>query len=263
MLNVFLRTHDTGNVMQNLQRCVLEDKRTMIQKCIRSLLNTLDRCSEPWLMNIVDDHSSPEFLAWLDQQIQGRPILVHHLEGTGNNASAEFVFELCHTLTTDLCYVVEDDFFHHPDAIARMVDAIRNLGQVAPWNQVAVYPYDCPDRYIRDQPQASKIFYNQGLYWRTLTATTWTVMTTRAAWDLAYPTWKYAAQVYTPGGISEEHTINLLYNNGVMQGGPITCYSPIPSLAIHLEFQEPTSIQTGFVNWRSAWTNFRIPGDQP
>jgi hypothetical protein len=259
MLDVFLRTHDRGNVIQGPQRCVSESKSELSRKCISSLLISLQASPEPWTMTVIDDHSSSDFLTWLVSRTQHLPVKIHHLSSRGNNASAVCTFELCAAATGDLCYVVEDDFFHHADAIARMVDAVRNLQAmgISLVNHVAVYPYDCADRYVRDRPGATRLFHNRGLYWRTITSTTWTLMTTREAWQLAYPMWHYSAQHYSPGGISEDETINQLYNNGVlMEGGPITCYSPIPSLAIHLEYQQPTDILTGFVNWQQSWHDF-------
>ena len=56
---------------------------------------------------------------------------------------------------------------------------------------------------------------------------------------------------------NEGTTINKLYKSFGKIDGNITVFSPIPSLAYHLSYQEPTVIMTDTLQWRDIWGKYQ------
>ena len=59
--------------------------------------------------------------------------------------------------------------------------------------------------------------------------------------------------------VTEDTTINRLWNNTVDVGGPICLFSPIPSLAIHVAYHEPLLLKTNLNDWKSDYAAIVIP----
>jgi len=83
-------------------------------------------------------------------------------------------------------------------------------------------------------------------HWRTNTHTTCTFLTTpgviRREWDLFE---KFAKNYMKDPQVSEENTINLAWNKPNVQ-----LFSPIPSLALHMQFKEQMDRT---VIWKQLW----------
>jgi hypothetical protein len=77
-------------------------------------------------------------------------------------------------------------------------------------------------------------------------------MASGAVFKAYFPVFKKLALGYGYG-VEESDTINHLYNNLVEHGGPVTLFSPIPSLAVHLSYEAPTEITTEMFNWKTRW----------
>lgn len=248
--------------MPSYNRCVAEPRELMVKKCLLSLIKSIESCSIPDLtiaLWIIDDHSSPDFLAWIDTVTTNIHKETICIQGTGHQDSAVEQFASCKRFGSDLIYMVEDDYFHAENAIELMVQAHTQFSQLSNMHDVALYPYDCIDRYHRDFPYPCRIFFAGGLYWRTIRHIPNTVLMKHRAFVNAYEIFHFLAANYELGGtVNEDTTVNKLYNNMVDFGGPLIGFSPIPSLAIHLEYQEPTAIINGLVNWRTQWDNFTI-----
>jgi hypothetical protein len=203
----------------------------------------------------LDDHSSDSFLSKLSELILKFDFRVDlvNLEESGYKNSAFQQYKKaseCEYLT----YIVEDDYFHSDDAITELWNSFHYFSQIASFNEVGIFPFDCPDRYNiqRESLSASKIFYGNNRYWRTTKHTTITSLYHSNTIRRYFPVFEKLALEYPQ--VNESNTINLLYNNMVDYGGPITMFSPIPSLAIHMSYEEPLSINTSMFNWKEKWT---------
>lgn len=256
--DIFLRTCSKKGVL-NTQRCVGDTRETMILKCASSLAASIKSCQHHQIkLWVVDDHSDEDFVEKLKNIFNEIDFYFETLNGTGHQDSAAAQFKLAHDHGTELIYLVEDDYFHTTSALSTMIDSYVFLNQLDEFHSTAIFPYDSVDRYHRDFPTPSRIFYLNGLYWRTIKKSTFTVLMNSVNFRNSYEMFDYLAKNYTPGELAEDQTINRLWNNMVDFGGPIILFSPIPSLAIHLETLEPTAITDGFVNWREQWDNYVI-----
>ena len=257
-LDVFLRTCSRQGVISGQQRCIPDSRETMILKCVSSLVDSI-RCSRHQVkLWIVDDHSDDGFVIKLQEKISKIDSHIETLGGTGAQDSAVAQFNMAKNNGTDLVYLVEDDYFHANDAIDCMIDAWSTFNQIDEFHNTAIFPYDSIDRYERDFPEPCRLFYLDGLYWRTTTKTTFTVMLHHSNFCNSFGIFEYLGRNYTPTGITEDQTINKLWNNMVTFGGPIVLFNPVPSLAIHLEYQSPTNLTNGLLNWREKWNNYAI-----
>ena len=257
-LDVFLRTCSRRGVIAGQQRCIPDSRELMILKCVSSLVDSIRRSKHQVKLWIVDDHSDQYFIVRLQEKISTIDSHIEPLAGTGAQDSAVAQFAMAKNNGSELVYLVEDDYFHAPDAIDRMIDAYGELNQIDDFHSTAIFPYDSIDRYQRDFPEPCRLFYLNGLYWRTTTKTTFTVMLHYTNFCNSFGLFEYLGRNYTPTGITEDQTINKLWNNMVTFGGPIVLFSPVPSLAIHLEYQQPTNLTTGLSDWRNKWNNYAL-----
>jgi len=256
-VDVFLRTCCRTGIEHPTDpkpRCVADTRATMIIKCLSSLVNSIKNSKNHVKLWIVDDHSGDEFLALVQAQLEG---VNHHIEPltdtTGFRASAVRQGELCLANGREFVYLVEDDYFHDPHAIDLMVHSLISLQQSVNQMPCAIFPYDCVDRYHKEFPQPCRVFYTQGLHWRTVTKSSNTVMLSHGTFYYTYGIWNKMFANYDPWSLSEDHTINTLWSNMVDFGGKVVLFSPIPSVAMHLEHQEPTVVSQGLIDWRQQW----------
>ena len=185
--------------------------------------------------------------------LQGVDHDVIALDDTGFIASGVEQAALCKAKGRDVVYMTEDDYLHDPNAIDLLVTALVTLQKSAEFNPVVIYPYDCIDRYKKEFPAPSRIFYLNGMYWRTVTRSTPTVIMLHETYLSLYNVFETMAANYDPYTFGEDQTINRLWSNMIEFAGPAVLFSPIPSLAVHLEHQTPTAITQGMINWKSFW----------
>lgn len=259
-IDVFLRTCSRqGIICQghriNKPRCVGDDRDTMVKKCIKSLATAIRNSENSVKLWIIDDHSSRDFLLWLTDSLKGIDTDLIPLVETGYIASAVKQAELCLEKGSDIVYMTEDDYLHDHNAIDLLASGLTTLQQSVQWHPVAIYPYDCIDRYKKEFPEPCRIFYHAGLYWRTITKSTPVLMMQHETFTAYYDIFSDMAKNYDPFTYGEDQTINRLWSNMVNFAGPVVLFSPVPSLAVHLEHQEPTAIHNGIINWRNLWKN--------
>lgn len=254
-LDIVIRTCDRQNALNNpQQRIIAESRKDMILKVVDSVVKSANRCSESITIKILDDHSSSEFLTELETVLDKsfHPTNVMNLEGEGFNNSAYEQFK-AGLDAEDLVYFVEDDYFHCLDAISSMLSFYRLMSSTIQ-QHIVLYPYDCTHRYWSSDP--TKIFFFQNRYWRTITYTSNTILTHSNVIKNFWPAFETLAKEYPRA--NEDTTINRLYNNMVMYGGPISCFNPMPSVAYHMSYENeaPNIITSTFTDWKQEWESY-------
>lgn len=258
-LDVFLRTCNKQGIIDNhpvKRRCIQDTRDVMIKKCVSSLVASIEQINVYTKVWIVDDGSSQDFISWLHATCKNISYELIKLPSVGHHKSADWTGRLAVKNGRDLLYMIEDDYFHMPHALPLLVQGHEHLSQQTAW-PVAIYPYDCIDRYRRDQPTACKIFYNNNVYWRSINKSTNVVVIKHEVYTHYYRYFDDMYNNYHPDQYHEDHTINKLWNNMVDHAGPISLFSPMPSLAVHLEHQEPTDIQQHQVSWRQQYNSWQ------
>ena len=254
-LDIILRTCDKQSVLNNTQqRIISEPRKDMILKVVDSVVKSANNCPEVIRIKVLDDHSSSEFLDELsnvlDKSFHSTEIVYLEGEGFNNSAYEQFKAGLD---AEDLVYFVEDDYFHCKDAISSMLNFYRVISTTVQ-QHVVIHPYDCTHRYWSVDP--TKIFFFENRYWRTITYTSNTLLTHSSVIKNYWPVFELLGKEYPR--VNEDTTINRLYNNMVMHGGPITCFNPMPSVAYHMSYENeaPNVITNTFTDWKKEWNDY-------
>lgn len=255
-LDIIIRTCDRQNVSGDAKKRIIEDTRSeMILKVVDSVVKSANKTHLNTKIKILDDHSSTAFLSDLDNILQNsfHPYEIINLEEYGFNNSAFEQFK-AGLDAEGIVYFIEDDYFHAPDAISSMLAFMQDAQNILPFHPVAIYPYDCTHRYW--SVDSTKLFYHNMRYWRTVKYSANTLMIHSNVLRTYFPLFEKLAKEYPAE--NEDTTINMLYNNMVEHGGPITCFSPIPSCAIHMSYdnEAPTVLTNTFTNWKKEWETY-------
>jgi len=248
-LSIFLRTHD-GKNFHGGNRFVDVDKKEIMIVSLKSLVSSINNFNkaEETLFTIIDDHSSEETLERMKKEtaICKCDVNYIHLDNTGNGESLKKTYELAMANGANLIYFVEDDHLHKDTAVQFMVNAWEQFSPKLCENQVAIAPYDDPIDYHPDRITPTRIVASSDCHWRQNFHTTCTMMITK--WILLHFWDKFMAVTnYGINGISEDNTINLMYDKEVV------LFTPIPFQAVHLQTVPPV-----IGDWKSLY-NINIP----
>lgn len=255
---VFRSCTRVAAVHGNRRRVVSAGKADLTVRCLWSVVRSIsDAAREIGLgdgvtcrLTVVDDHSDAASLerigAVLGRVPGGVETRIVGIRTTGLRASMRNGFELGRARPADLIYFVEDDYLHADVAIAELVRSFEIIASVLD-RDVVMHPFDDPLKYNQDF-HPCHVVAGATRHWRTINRTTLTFALPPAVLE-AYWSNYVAATDYDPArGITEDETINPIYKD-------VPCFSPIPSLALHLQYRHTLS---PFVDWEEWW---RTVGD--
>lgn len=252
MLDIHLQTHSDISV-HGAHRYVGAPKSEVMLRCTQSLVASLNHAEGDIILRVFDDHSSPEALATLHRILRNcrHPVEFVELEERGYNASCLASFSSARDDAREVVYFVEDDYLHAPSAIQEMLDVHALFRKKLDGREVALHPYDDPKNYWSPifSREDCRVVYGTERHWRTNTHTTNTcwveIATLQRNWELFELLARYSS---TPYGqehhIFEASTINRIWREQV------TLFTPIPSLALHLQHAEH---KDPYLDWKQWW----------
>lgn len=116
---------------------------------------------------------------------------------------------------------------------------------------MALHPNDDLFSYIDPKKITNaKIVSGTTRHWRTNTHSPNTLYTEPIIFKTYWNVFEELALKYGTG-ITEEDTIDVLWNNGVDRLGPVYLFSPIPSLATHISYNNHPINYNVHELWRS------------
>lgn len=246
MLDIVYRSCEFAEVHpERGARFIDTDRKTLIQKCFKSLTNSIRNAGGDIRLWILDDHSSQELIDFFYQECYNIQYTVVSLDEGGYNYSALKQFEYCSAIGKEWIYSVEDDYLHFPEAISIMLKEAEIFKQMFGTN-IAIRPDDDVFTYSLNTEYAQKpyrIFLGSDRHWRTLHNTHNTIFThvnvIREYWEL----FAALAKFFRKTRVNEDGTINTLWSDGATAHGPVPLFSPIPTLAIHIsQNNEPHTV---------------------
>lgn len=232
----------------NRTRVVDVPKAELVHRCLRSLVRSVSKAREaglaiPLRLTVVDDHSDDACVTGIRRILEGAPCETDlvALEETGNGPSLGFAYDYLRANAQDLIYLVEDDYLHDEAAVFEMVRSFERLSALFEAD-VVLFPADYSDFYRHIYP--AFVVAGSHRHWRTIEDTTGTMMLSRRTlakhWDDISPLRNYGIDP----AVTEVNTVGRMYRTSV------PCFSPLPSLAVHMGEVENLSL---YVDWRSWW----------
>lgn len=250
-IEIILRTHNLSNVHKDRQRYFNISKTKLIQGCLTSLIRSANMLVGHDVSYVVlDDHSTDELIDSFDDifALTSYPYQIINLDQRGHNYSGLKQFEYCKNSTADIVYSVEDDYLHCSSALVEMVEAYVLFKQKMQ-KEVCIYPFDMPDDYVPPWLEPCYVVHGTKRHWKTGTWTTQTMMCNPCVFNDYWAIFEELANGYDPNThlIHEGNTISKIWKNHVPR------FSPIPSLALHMQFD--TQVDP-FIDWKMWWGKY-------
>ena len=260
-LDIIIRIHDGQNIHgKGKPRYINIPKKDLIVGCLSSLINSAnfaesaeinfiilnDRCTEDCIKKIHNIFSySKHSYQLIDLKIPGF------------NHSAFKQFEYCKNSSADLAYSVEDDYLHCTEAIQEMLFSFNFIkSQYNLKKELCIFPFDNPEDYVPDQIYPGRVFRTPRRHWREGIWTTFTMMTTPKIFQDNWDIFERLALKYKPFAMGEDpetlvdegNTIGKIWENDV------TRINPIPSLALHIQFEDQRDPFINHLQWWNKYT---------
>ena len=243
--NIIFRSCDKVNVFSGGGRPrSFGSKFEVISKCFKSLVKSIKhykgselKKDNPVKLFICDDHSSEDLLKMIKDTASEHNVdyQMIPMTETGNGNSLKACYEYAYQNLDGFLFFIEDDYLMVESTIDECLEAYLRFRSKTQ-NEVVIHPVDYPDRYDdRHSPiYPAYILLGKERHWRTITHTTCTFGINKRIlvehWDKYEAMTKYG----TDPSINEDTTINLVYKQ-------YPCFSPIPSLAHHYQFEHTLS----------------------
>lgn len=255
-MKIIYRVCDKVNTFSGPPREFGLSKSELIKTCFSSIIQS---CEANYLnkgsyhFDIVSDHCTEDTLQFIKSMLTfyGYSYKLHELKETGNGASLQACYDIgLNYKENDILYFVEDDYLHD-EAAMRSIDNFYtclqayNLGRL----DVAVHPCDYIDRYVQGEVLPSYIILSKDRHWRSIKKTTGTFLISGKILRKHIQKYIDFTAIGKKPGVTEDNTINLVYDN-------ILCFSPLPTLAIHLQYQNTLSPFTSWAGLANKAQNF-------
>jgi hypothetical protein len=263
-IEIILRTHDKSNVHKTTrtdieveERYCKKDKKTLALGCAASLIKSSNAVEGHEInIKVLDDHSTKEFLVELKELFEKSkwPYEITNLKKSGFNQSALKAFELGKKSKADLVYLVEDDFLHIPSALQEMIDNWDLFTRLS-GREIVLYPYDFTDDYIN--PTASVVVHGTNRHWRTGFWTTYTLFLRPQVISEHWDKFETLALKYDPtySVPIEENQNEATTIAKIWTEGPALRFSPIPSIALHMQFERQ---KDPYIDWQQWWNDYTV-----
>jgi len=203
-------------------------------------------------LTILDDHSSEETVTWLKAQ----NVIFVPLAEEGYNHSNFVQYQLCRDSDADVVYAVEDDYLHSPTAIQEMLDSYEIFKYKLNGREIVIYPFDEPTEYSPPQHQAH-IVHGSNRHWRTGMYTSCVLMATPQLFKDHWALFEVLALKYNGNYLQPrtEHyeEANTIWN--IWREGHAVRFNPIPSLALHMQFDPQ---KDPYIDWKYWWDNYTL-----
>ena len=236
---------------KNNDRFCKTDKKTLILKCINSIVCSASERKGDTKITVIDDASDVECINSIENILKKSPhpynIIVRKYRDY-NEATLQY-FQLAKESNKKLVYCVEDDYLHFPNAI-RDMEAFYEYAsrQMNYTKDIVIHPFDDPDNYKTAHMQPCYLVQYENRHWRTNYYTTCTFFTTPNLVNRGWVHFENFANNYGKvRGINEDSTINKIWKHPQVQ-----LFSPLPSLAQHMQFENNID---KLIDWKKLWNS--------
>lgn len=249
-LEIIIKTCDGETIHgKNTDRFCQTDKKTLILKCVSSILHAASYRKNDTKITIIDDASSEDCVESIKKLLQTykHPSSLFVRDYRNYNEATLQYFEVAKESEKTLVYLVEDDYLHFPNAISEIESFYKYaFTQMHSAKDIVVHPFDDPDNYLSRYMEKSHIVQHGSRHWRTNYYTTCTFFTTPGVINRGWEYFEKFANNYRKDPlICENTTINRMWADD-----SIELFTPMPSLALHMQFEQN---RDKFIDWKKLW----------
>lgn len=140
----------------------------------------------------------------------------------------------------DLLYFVEDDYLHDDDALIEMIFSYQRISSQLN-DEIVLCPADYPYLYVNTEHTQNLIGYKK--HWRKINQSLCTYLISKMTLKKY---WKYYEDMFLNNYDPYEMPLHELYKN-------INCFSPMPSLSIHLTNINSIYGLSPLKDWLKIW----------
>ena len=264
---MILRTFTNENKLlsQNKKRIFEKSKTAYSIKALRSICENIISSQKEFknikfFLKIIDDNSSKKFLKQMFS-ICKKSKINFHIENLNIDKFKDkmnfknndrMIAHNCHIYQSkefalsnnyDLVYFLEDDYVHEQKSLIEMIYTYQKLTNQISEN-VILCPADYPYLYQKFEP--SNIVIGHKKHWRQISETLCTYMISKKNL-IKYLS--YYKQMYLNNHDPYEKPLHNLYKKTY-------CFSPIPSLAMHVANINSVYGLPPLIDWEKLWNKF-------
>lgn len=249
-LEIILKTCDAEYVplKENTRYCGT-DKKTVVVKCLTSIIHATQFCEEKIKLTVIDDNSSEECLSEVQKLLEIYPheAKLYTREERSHNESMLQMFELARDSDHALVYCVQDDYLHLSYALSEMKYfydvAFKNLHGS---KDIVLTPHDDQNNYTVRNSEPAYIVQGRIRHWRTNSHASGIFMTTPSVINR---NWKHLKTFAENDIINPSESVKM---NNMWLSENVRLFTPVPSLVFHMKGEEE---RDKIINWLSVWNN--------
>ena len=261
-LEIIVRIHDDKNIHGDKPRYIDVSKKHLIVGCLSSLINSANLLNTEISFIILNDHCTQDSILKIHDifRYSKHSYQIIDLETRGFNYSGLKQFEYCKNSTADLVYSVEDDYLHCTEALQEMLLSYQYLkSHYNLQKELCLFPFDNPEDYVPHQIYPGRTFRTPTRHWREGIWTTFTMMTSPKVFRDYWSIFKKLALEYKPYAIGQDpnilvdegNTIGEIWKNDAIR------INPIPSLALHIQFEEQRDPHINHMKWWNKYSKIK------
>ena len=254
-------TNENTLLSQNKKRLFEEEKKEYTLRSLNSLCQNLTKAKKEFenlkvFLKIIDDNSKEEIINKMKEicnkynlsfEISNLEINKYKNEMKFNNN--RMIAHNCHIYQSkdyainsefDLLYFVEDDYIHEDDALIEMIYSYQKFASQLN-EEVILCPVDYPYLYI--DTQDTKNFIGFKKHWRKINQSLCTYLISK---QTLVKYWSNYEDMFLNNYDPYEKPLHELYKK-------INCFSPMPSLGLHLTNVNSIYGLSPLKNWKKIW----------
>ena len=229
-LSIIYRTCDSVSVTSSSnQKRDFGTKSQIVKSCFNSVITALRNFKQDYNLFIVADHISSELKEFF--QSYNEITKIFETQATGNGPSFAKCLDVGLTCFGNI-FFLEDDYFVDDNIFNEMVyfkNKIINNSKFL-HKHICLYPLD--EDWYDNKPEKTTILTGLTRHWKSISHTCCTFLIDDFILKdqlLNLQKYKYYGTSHINNNNIEDHTINLMYKK-------FPCFSPLPALAEHLQF---------------------------
>lgn len=255
-------TNENTLLSQNKKRLFEEEKKEYTLRSLNSLCQNLISAKREFknlkiFLKIIDDNSKKETINKMKEicnkydlpfELSNLQISTYKNKMKFNN-NDRMLAHNCHIFQSkeyalnsdfDLLYFVEDDYVHEDEALIEMIYTYQKFASQMN-EEVILCPVDYPYLYI--DTQNTKNFIGFKKHWRKINQSLCTYLISR---QTLKKYWSYYEDMFLNNYDPYEKPLHELYKE-------INCFSPMPSLGLHLTNINSIYGLSPLKNWKKIW----------